>query len=171
MDDVFEILPIDIVKLVLVFDGKIKYRNGQYINQIPKDDKRYNLLLNIPKKKTVNHNLTIVDFIGTKYLLFNGRDIEECFFNSNKGLSSRFIWRFYMKEYDANELMQIFMKKIDKNHWSCDKNLITEKWFEDRKSVFKNFGRDMELLFTYTKICHGKRIFGKNMRISKNDNP
>ena len=89
------------------------------------------------------------------------KEIEECFFKVNKGLPSRFIWRFYMKEYNANQLMHIFISKIDKNKWSCDKILITEQWFEEKKYYFKNFGRDMELLFTYTKICHGKRIFGK----------
>lgn len=95
------------------------------------------------------------------------KDIDECFFSVNKGLQSRFIWRLNMKEYDANELMQIFAKKIEKNKWSCDIDLITEKWFEDRKTLFRYFGRDMELLFTYTKICHGKRIFGEKNKCQK----
>jgi len=45
-------LPNDIVNNILLFDGKIKYRNGEYINQININD--YNFLLQIPKP--INHN-------------------------------------------------------------------------------------------------------------------
>jgi len=37
---------------------------------------------------------------------------------------------------------------------------LTTQWFEKRKQSFANYGRDMESLFTYTKIQHGRRIFG-----------
>ena len=45
-------LPNDIVNNILLFDGKIKYRNGEYINQININD--YNFLLQI--QKPINHN-------------------------------------------------------------------------------------------------------------------
>ena len=48
---------------------------------------------------------------------------------------------------------------IQKEQLSLPK--INNKWFEKNKSEFKYFGRDMELLFTYTKISHSRRIFGK----------
>jgi hypothetical protein len=37
----------------------------------------------------------------------------------------------------------------------------------DKKDNFVNFGRDMELLFSYTKIAHGNRIYGKSAELRK----
>ena len=37
------------------------------------------------------------------------------------------------------------------------------KWFNKNKNAFENYGRDVELLFTYTKIVHSSRIFGKDI--------
>jgi SpoVK/Ycf46/Vps4 family AAA+-type ATPase len=88
--------------------------------------------------------------------------LRDCFFSMNPGLTSRFIWRFSIDPYSPKELCQIFIKKVQDNHWSFD-NLedITPQWFEKRKDKFKQFGRDMENLFTYTKIAHGRRIYGQ----------
>ena len=37
------------------------------------------------------------------------------------------------------------------------------KWFEKKHELgaFKYYGRDMEQLFTYCKIAHGRRIYGR----------
>ena len=48
--DLFAYLPKDIKNIILDFDGNIKYRRGVYMNQIPKEDDRYNLLQYIPTK-------------------------------------------------------------------------------------------------------------------------
>jgi len=86
-------------------------------------------------------------------------EINELFFKMNPGLKSRFIWRFHMDPYTASELHEIFIKKIKENEWDSDK--ITKAWFEKNLRHFENYGRDMEMLFTYTKIAHGRRIYGK----------
>ena len=44
----FRILPHDIIHHILSYNDTIKYRNGKYMNQICKNDKRYKLLLKIP---------------------------------------------------------------------------------------------------------------------------
>ena len=39
---------LEIVHRILEYDGRIKYRHGKYMNQIPKDDDHYHLLRKIP---------------------------------------------------------------------------------------------------------------------------
>ena len=41
------LLPLEIVHKILAYDGRIKYRNGKYMDQICKDDYRYHLLRKI----------------------------------------------------------------------------------------------------------------------------
>jgi len=95
-------------------------------------------------------------------------ELNETFFRVNKGLQSRFIWRFTMDEYSSLELMKIFKKKVvDQERLFEKEEYIKERWFHERKDHFKSFGRDMELLFTYTKIAHGRRIYGKDKDLRK----
>lgn len=95
-------------------------------------------------------------------------ELNNTFFRANKGLESRFIWRFTMDPYNAKELMQIFKKKVKEQEWCFEnESNINEKWFHEKKDNFKNYGRDMELLLTYTKISHGKRIYGKDKESRK----
>ena len=97
-------------------------------------------------------------------------ELNETFFRVNKGLESRFIWRFTMEEYSSKELMNIFKKKVSDINWNLETNINEsqmQKWFDDKKSDFKYFGRDMEILLTYVKISHGKRIYTKSKDLRK----
>ena len=93
-------------------------------------------------------------------------ELEKCFFNYNSGLRSRFIWRYKIDEYNSEELMQIFLKKIREAKWNTDDS-IKKEWFEDNIKYFKYFGRSIEALFTKTKIAYGRRVFGKDLLIKK----
>jgi SpoVK/Ycf46/Vps4 family AAA+-type ATPase len=96
------------------------------------------------------------------------KELNETFFRANRGLESRFIWRFKMDAYNHTEMMKIFKKKVLEHEWSFDNEVeINEKWFSEKKDIFKNFGRDMELLFSYSKIAHGRRIYGKDKELRK----
>jgi hypothetical protein len=95
-------------------------------------------------------------------------DLNDCFFNYNQGLNSRFTWRFKTEEYSAENLFQIFIKKVKESEWFLkeDSN-IDVKWFEKHKSHFKCFGRDIETLFAKTKIAHSRRVFCLDNSIKK----
>ena len=41
----------EILHIILSYDGRIKYRNGKYVNIIHKDDERYNIIAPIINKK------------------------------------------------------------------------------------------------------------------------
>ena len=89
-------------------------------------------------------------------------ELNNSFFRSNPGLESRFMWRFKTDCYNATELKSIFKKKVEEAEWTIDESAISDAWFEKRKEKFPSFGRDMEMLFSYTKIAHSRRIYGKS---------
>ena len=95
-------------------------------------------------------------------------ELNDFFFSKNKGLDSRFIWRFEISGYNYKELMNIFLKKINDIDWSLDENnKINDDWFKVKMPYFTNYGRDMEILLLKTKIVHSKRVFGKKELLKK----
>jgi hypothetical protein len=90
------------------------------------------------------------------------KDLNECFFAYNDGLDSRFTWRFKIDDYTAEDLRDIFSKKVKDFGWSIEQNEeIKAEWFEKHMKYFKYYGRDMETLFSKTKIAHSRRVFCK----------
>lgn len=101
-------------------------------------------------------------------------ELNNTFFKANQGLKSRFIWRFSIDTYTPKELMQIFKQKVELTEWQfVDDNVLSEKWFHINREHLKSYGRDVEILLTYVKICHSRRIYGKHKdirkKITKND--
>ena len=95
-------------------------------------------------------------------------ELNKTFFKANPGMESRFIWRFSIQPYNHCELKDIFLKKFKDNEWTCSidtKDLVL--WFRKNHELFKHFGRDIELLFSYTKIAHGRRVYGKDASFRK----
>jgi SpoVK/Ycf46/Vps4 family AAA+-type ATPase len=88
-------------------------------------------------------------------------ELDKCFFSYNPGLESRFAWKFEISPYNAEELSQIFKKKIHDASWFLDSNVNLASWIEERIEHFKSYGRDIENLFSKCKICHFRRVFGK----------
>ena len=89
------------------------------------------------------------------------KELKECFFNYNDGLESRFTWRFKIDDYSAQELKEIFEKKVKDAGWSIT-DTINVSWFEQNMDYFKYFGRDMETLLSKTKVAHSRRVFCKS---------
>jgi SpoVK/Ycf46/Vps4 family AAA+-type ATPase len=94
-------------------------------------------------------------------------DLNECFFKYNQGLNSRFTWRLKIDNYNAVDLHNIFIKKINDIGWSIDNTSISVKWFEKNKGLFKFYGRDIETLFAKTKITHSRRVFCLDESVKK----
>jgi len=44
-------IPEDLLHIILAYDGRIKYKNGKYVNIIHKNDERYNIIVPIISKK------------------------------------------------------------------------------------------------------------------------
>jgi SpoVK/Ycf46/Vps4 family AAA+-type ATPase len=97
-------------------------------------------------------------------------DLNECFFNYNQGLNSRFTWRFKTDDYSAEDLHKIFIKKVKDESWTMSENEtdnVTLKWFEKNKATFKFYGRDIETLFAKVKIAHSRRVFCLDETVKK----
>ena len=87
-------------------------------------------------------------------------ELNSCFFSYNQGLKSRFPWVFKTDKYTAEDLKNIFMKKIHDINWTFDDLDIS--FFETNMTKFPYYGRDMEILLLKTKIAHGRRVFCKS---------
>ena len=59
MNHIFQRLPIELIPIILSYDGTIiKQRNGKYMKQIVKSDKRYDIFKTNPIKHLIfNHDM------------------------------------------------------------------------------------------------------------------
>jgi hypothetical protein len=101
------------------------------------------------------------------------KELNDCFFSLNEGLNSRFTWRFKLDPYKPSELKSIYVKQVSDYGWKIattavaaaavegpiDTDILPLSWFESRMDYFTTYGRDMETLFTKTKIAHSRRVF------------
>ena len=91
------------------------------------------------------------------------KELNDCFFALNEGLNSRFTWRFKLDGYKPGELKSIYEKQVRDYGWTIAAATATEtvpeSWFASRMEYFTTYGRDMETLFTKTKIAHSRRVF------------
>jgi hypothetical protein len=44
-------IPKELIHIILEYDGRIKYRNGEYVDIIHKNDERYNIITPLINKK------------------------------------------------------------------------------------------------------------------------
>jgi hypothetical protein len=84
-------LPIEIIKNILEYDNKIKYRNGRFMNQLQIDNDISTMLDNIPKKHKY--------FTEMRSIYWNS--FVELFANSGR---KKFILEYnnYLSNYDHN---------------------------------------------------------------------
>lgn len=100
-------------------------------------------------------------------------ELERCFFAYNEGLRRRFTFKYTIDNYTSEELVQIFIKKVNDCEWKlCDKlfkenNKTLLNFIKDNLINFENYGGDMETLLLNCKISHSMRVFGKHPRERK----
>ena len=54
-------IPEELLHIILSYDGRIKYKNGKYVNIIHKNDERYNIITPIVTKKMIIMKRTQID--------------------------------------------------------------------------------------------------------------
>jgi len=66
-------IPEELLHIILSYDGRIKYKNGKYVNIIHKNDERYNIITPIisKKMKIMQH----IELSGTGFYFDFGFDI------------------------------------------------------------------------------------------------
>jgi len=69
----FSYIPEEVLHIILAYDGRIKYKNGKYVNVIHKNDERYNIIsLIISKKMEIMKN---IELSGSGFYFEFGFDI------------------------------------------------------------------------------------------------
>lgn len=64
MADILNQLPDELLRIIMSYDGRFKYRNGQWTHQIPKDDYRYNILNHINRRIQEKNDMISFVVIG-----------------------------------------------------------------------------------------------------------
>lgn len=89
--------------------------------------------------------------------------LEKCFFSMNDGLKRRFTFKYDIKGYNDEELLDIFLLKVRQSEWSVDADRESIlKFFTDNLNSFPNYGGDIETLFLQCKIAHCRKLFGND---------
>lgn len=93
-------------------------------------------------------------------------EIKNKLFSVNEGLERRFPFIYTIKQYNAQELFEIFKGKVEEKNWVLDEN-ITSTFFEDNYKLFKYTGGDMETLLLKCKIITSLTNFYNNEQTNK----
>jgi len=97
-------------------------------------------------------------------------DLDKCFFSLNQGLRRRFPWIYDIKKYSIPNLIQIFKYQVINNNWDFDETITPESLitiFNEHSTIFEHNGGDTLALFDKIKICHSRRVFGKQLKFKK----
>lgn len=97
-----------------------------------------------------NSDKVIFIFAGYK------EQIRKNLFSAQPGLESRFAYTYEISRYTAEELVRIYIQRLEFRNWTLRFSPELVELFEDNIAYFKNQGRDMDNLATYTKNVASK---------------
>lgn len=108
----------------------------------------------------INQNLTEMKTELICIIAGYKKQIEECFFSYNPGLSRRFPFRYEIGDYNDRDLHSIFIHMILSSDWGMD--VVPVSFFSENYKYFTNKGGDMETLAQMCKITYSRRTFGRH---------
>jgi len=127
MNFIFNKLPLDIVKYILVFDQHFIIRKGEIISIIPKIDYRYNLLNFITFKQCNYDNFYnelryyyyFPNLFNYEGRLKNNSDLIQVKINENKDFIKYSIWigKQYPKSIKCNKKQYYYIEKPLEYNW------------------------------------------------------
>lgn len=86
-------------------------------------------------------------------------DIENCFFQMNKGLKRRFPWVHKIDKYTSTDMASIFLKMIQDINWQINVEIKDiAHLIQNNIIYFENTAGDIETFLTKCKIAHSKRV-------------
>tara|TARA_B100001093_G_scaffold189451_1_gene181997 strand:- start:24 stop:1055 length:1032 start_codon:yes stop_codon:yes gene_type:complete len=91
------------------------------------------------------------------------QELNDCFFSQNKGLRRRFPWTFTIDNFSKNELVNIFINKVNEtNDYELDEE-ITNEYLENKIKVEYFYGNagDIENIISRAKIINARINFCK----------
>lgn len=92
-------------------------------------------------------------------------EIEECFFQVNRGLVRRFPWVHRIEPYTAEDLGRIMEKMVGDMGWEITLSVAELGGFvEKHKAVFPNYAGDVETFLSKCKMAHAQRVFSLDAR-------
>ena len=88
-------------------------------------------------------------------------EIEKAFISNNRGLESRFPWKFEIEKYNADDLYAMFNLYIKNAGWTIEEpdKYINVQFFKDNNEHFKFYGRDITTFLTKCYMQHTLRLF------------
>jgi hypothetical protein len=93
----FNTIPTDLLSLVLEYDGRIKYKNGKYVNIIHKKDERYNIIQKVIVKK-IEIMKKVLDVVDDNFYFEASFDLDNkvgLYYDYNLGNNSILVIGYY----------------------------------------------------------------------------